>query len=53
MYKVRCPTVDAKQKPKYQILHWNHLLLVTNEDDTVVPGQSAQAKVTPTIPNAT
>ena len=37
--KVRCPTTDAKQKPKYQILHRNHLLLVTNEDDTVIPGQ--------------
>ena len=39
VYKVRCLTTDAKQKPKYQILHRNHLLLVTNEDDTVVPGQ--------------
>ena len=53
VYKVRCPTADAKQKPKYQILHRNHLLLVTNEDDTVIPGQPAQAKVTPTISNAT
>ena len=52
MYKVRCLTADAKQKPKYQILHRNRLLLVTNEDDTVVPGQ-AQAKVTPSVPNAT
>ena len=53
MYKVRCLTVDAKRKPKYQILHRNHLLLVTNEDDTVIPGQQAQAEVTPTILNAT
>ena len=53
VYKVRCPTADAKQKPKYRILHRNHLLLVTNEDDTVIPGQQAQAKVTPTISNAT
>ena len=53
VYKVRCPTTDAKQKPKYRILHRNRLLLVTNEDDTVIPGQQAQAKVTPTISNAT
>ena len=53
VYKVRCLTADAKQKPKYQILHRNCLLLVTNEDDTVIPGQQAQAKVTPTISNAT
>ena len=42
VYKVRCPTTDAKQKPKYQILHRNCLLLVTNEDDTVIPGQCKQ-----------
>ena len=53
VYKVRCLTADAKQKPKYWILHRNHLLLVTNEDDTVIPGQQAQAKVTPTMSNAT
>ena len=53
VYKVRCPTADAKQKPKYQIFHRNHHLLVTNEDDTVIPGQQAQAKVTPTNSNAT
>ena len=53
VYKVRCPTSDAKQKPKYQILYRNHLLLVTNEDYTVITGQQAQAKVTPTISNAT
>ena len=52
VYKVRCLTSDAKQKPKYRILHRNHLLLVTNEDDTVIPGQQTQAKVTPTISNA-
>ena len=28
-------------------------MLVTNEDDTVIPGQQAQAEVTPTISNAT
>ena len=53
VYKVRCPTTDAKQKPKYQILHRNHLLLVTNEDDTFIPGQQAQAEVIPMISNAT
>ena len=53
VYKVRCPTSDAKQKPKYQILHRNCLLLVINEDDTVVPGQSAQASVTSCAPNTT
>ena len=53
VYKVRCPTPDAKQKPRYRILHRNRLLLVTNEDDPVVPGQSAQAKVSPVVSNAT
>ena len=53
VYKVRCLTSDVKQKPKFQILHRNRLLLVTNEDDTVIPGEQAQAKVTPTILNAT
>ena len=43
----------AKQKPKYHILHRNRLLLVNNEDDPVVPGQSAQAKVSPVVSNAT
>ena len=43
---------DAWQKPKYWILHRNHLLLVTNEDASHIPGQ-AQAKVTPTVLNAT
>ena len=53
VYKVRCPTSDAKQKPKYRILHWNRLLLVTNEDDPVVPGQLTQAKGSPVVSNAT
>ena len=53
VYKVRCPTSDAKQKPKYRILHRNRLLLVTHEDDPVVPGQLAQAKVSPVVSNAT
>ena len=53
VYKVRCLTTNAKQKPKYRILHRNHLLLVMNKDDTVISGQQAQAKVTPTISNAT
>ena len=39
VYKVKCPTADAKQKPKYRILHRNHLFLVTNKADTVIPGQ--------------
>ena len=52
VYKVKCPTSDARQKPKYQILHQNHLLLVTNEDASDIPGQ-AQAKATPTVSNAT
>ena len=51
VYKVKCPTTDARQKPKYRILHWNHLLLVTNEDASDIPGQ-AQAKATPTVLNA-
>ena len=53
VYKIRCLTSDAKQKPKYRILHRNRLLLVTNEDDPVVPGQVAQAKVSPVVSNAT
>ena len=50
IYKVKCLTSDDRQKPKYWILHWNHLLLVTNEGN--IPGQ-AQAEVTPTVLNAT
>ena len=52
VYKVKCLTSDARQKPKYWILHQNHLLLVTNEDASDIPVQ-AHAKVTPTVSNAT
>ena len=52
VYRVKCPTSDDRRKPKYRILHWNHLLLVTNEDASDIPGQ-AQAEVTPTVSNAT
>ena len=52
VYKVKCPTSDDRWKPKYRILHQNRLLLVTNEDASDIPGQ-AQAKVTPTVSNAT
>ena len=52
VYKVKCLMTDARQKPKYRILHRNHLLLVTNEDVSDIPGQ-AQAKATPTVSNAT
>ena len=52
IYKVKCPTSDDQQKPKYQILHWNHLLLVTNEDAADILGQ-AQAEAIPTVSNAT
>ena len=52
VYKVKCPTSDARQKPKYWILHRNCLLLITDEDASSIPGQ-AQAKVTPIVLNAT
>ena len=52
VYKVKCPTSDDRQKPKYRILHRNRLLLVTDEDTSSIPGQ-AQVKVTPTVSNAT
>ena len=52
VYKVKCPTSDARQKPKYQILHRNRLLLITDEDASSIPGQ-AQTKVTPIVSNAT
>ena len=52
VYKVKCPTSDARQKPKYQILHRNHPLLITDEDASSIPGQ-AQAKATPIVSNAT
>ena len=48
VYKVKCPTTDAWQKHKYRILHWNHLLLVTNKDVSNITGQ-AQAKAIPTV----
>ena len=52
VYKVKCPTSDARQKPKYQILHRNCLLLITDEDASSIPSQ-AQAKATPIVSNAT
>ena len=52
VYKIRCPSADDRQKPKYWILHQNRLLLVADEDVDDASGQ-AQAKATPTIPNAT
>ena len=52
VYRVKCPTSDDRQKPKYQVLHRNRLLLVTNEDASDISGQ-AQAKATPTVLNAT
>ena len=52
IYRVKCLTSDDRRKPQYWILHRNHLLLVTNEDASDIPGQ-AQAKATPTVSNAT
>ena len=52
IYKVKCLTSDDRQKPKYRVLHRNHLLLITNEDASDIPDQ-AQAEVTPTVSNAT
>ena len=52
VYKVKYPTSDDRQKPKYQILYRNRLLLITDEDASSIPGQ-AQAKVTPIVLNAT
>ena len=51
IYEVKCLTSDDRQKPKYWILHWNHLLLVTNKDASDIPGQ-AQAEANPTVLNA-
>ena len=51
IYRVKCPTSDDRRKPKYWILHRNHLLLVTHEDASDIPGQT-QAEVTPTVSNA-
>ena len=52
VYRVKCLTSDDGRKPKYWVLHWNRLLLVTNEDASDIPGQ-AQAEVAPTVSNAT
>ena len=52
VYRVKCPTSDDRQKPKYRILHHSCLLLVTNEDASDIPGQ-AQAEGTPTVLNST
>ena len=52
VYKVKCPTSDDRQKPKYWILHRNCLLLITDGDAPSIPGQ-AQAKATPIVSNAT
>ena len=52
VYKINYPTSDDRQKPKYRILHRNHLLLITDENASCIPGQ-AQAKSTPIISNAT
>ena len=52
VYKVKCPTSDDRQKPRYRILHRNRLLLVTDEEASSIPGQ-AQAKATPIVSNAT
>ena len=52
IYRVKCPTSDDRWKPKYRILHRNHLLLVTNEDASDIPSQ-AQAEATRTVLNAT
>ena len=52
IYKVKCPTSDDRQKPKYRILHRNCLVLVTDEDASSIPGQ-AQAEATPIVSNAT
>ena len=52
IYRVKCPTSDDRQKPKYRVLHQNCLLLVTNEDASDIPSK-AQAEATPTVLNAT
>ena len=52
VYRVKCPTSDDRQKPKYRVLHQNRLLLVANEDASDIPGQ-AQDEATPTVSNAT
>ena len=52
IYKIKCPTSDDRQKPKYWILNRDRLLLITDEDASSIPCQ-AQAKVTPMVSNAT
>ena len=52
VYKVKCPTSDDRQKPKYRILHRNRLLLVADEDASSISGQ-AQAKATLIVSTAT
>ena len=52
VYKVKFQLLMTRQKPKYWILHRNHLLLITDEDASSIPGQ-AQAKATPIVLNAT
>ena len=47
VYKVKSPTSDARQKPKYQILHRNRLLLVTDEDASSIPGQAQASQMSP------
>ena len=34
VYKVQCLPTGNQHNPTYQILHWNHLMLVPSEDDT-------------------
>ena len=48
VYRVKCLTSDDRRKPKCRVLHQNHLLLVTSEDASDIPGQ-AQAEATPTV----
>ena len=34
VYNVQCPPTGNQHNPTYQILHWNHLMLVPSKDDT-------------------
>ena len=52
VYKVKCPTSDDRQKPKYRILQRNRLLLVTDEGASSIPGQ-AQAKASTILGDST
>ena len=45
VYKVKCPPSANKCKSTYQILHWNHLMLVPPEDDTPQDTAALQAVV--------